>query len=243
MLSRRQLLIAAGTLPAAAVLLQTAPAEAAPIILRDSKVRTFGPIMQIGDSTSGGYVSGLNRTLKAKNVGPFRCDIQGARSINRESKRFPSAISAVRSARAQGFDPPAYLLALGSNDLWVVKRNRNAATKMIDAILEEIGADRTVGFLTLYTVKQSSAPKFNLALRDATTRWPNLHVIDWAAVAKKHRNWHNKGGVHYTMKGAIQRNRFLADAMIQTVKIADARIAATRSSAAVALGSFGTSFG
>jgi len=229
-LSRRQLLIAAGALPAVAVLLDTEAADAKPIVLSDSKLRTYGPIMQIGDSTSGGYVGGLNRTLKAKKIGPFRCDIQGARSIDRPSKRFPSAISAVRNARAQGFDPPAYLLALGSNDLWVVKRKKDSAPKMIDKIMEEIGEDRTVGFLTLYTVHQSSAPKFNRALREATKRWPNLHIMDWAAIAKRHRNWHNKGGVHYTMKGAIQRNKFLADAMIKTVKIAEARSGTTTSS-------------
>lgn len=221
-LSRRQLLIAAGALPAAGVLLDTEAADAQPIVLSDNRARTYGPIMQIGDSTSGGYISGLNRTLKAKKVGPFRCDIQGARSIDRPSKRFPSAITAVRNARARGFDPPAYLLALGSNDLWVVRRKKDAAPKMIDKIMEEIGEDRTVGFLTLYTVHRSSAPKFNRALRDATKRWPNLYIMDWAAVAKQHKEWHNKGGVHYTMRGAIQRNRYMADAMIRTVRIAEA---------------------
>ena len=220
MLTRRQLLIAAGSLPAAAVLLDAEQADARPIVLTESRTRSWGPVMQIGDSTSGGYVSGLKRVLKSKNVGPYRCDIQGARSMYRPSKRFPSAIDAVRNARADGFDPPAYLLALGSNDLWVVKRKRNSAPKMIDAILTEIGPDRTVGFLTLYTVHASSAPKFNAALREATKRWPNLHVMDWASVARRNQHWHNKGGVHYTMKGAMARNRYLADAMIATVRIA-----------------------
>lgn len=229
-LSRRQLLIAASALPAAGVLLDPEAADARPIILSDPRARTYGPIMQIGDSTSGGYISGLNRTLKAKKIGPFRCDIQGARSIDRPSKRFPSAITAVRNARAQGFDPPAYLLALGSNDLWVVKRKKNSAPLMIDKIMEEIGENRTVGFLTLYTVHQSSAPKFNRALRDAAKRWPNLHIMDWAAVARRHEEWHNKGGVHYTMRGAIQRNRYLADAMIRTVKIAAASRTTTTTS-------------
>jgi hypothetical protein len=93
---------------------------------------------------------------------------------------------------------------------------------MIDAILHEIGADRTVGFLTLYTVHTSSAPKFNAALRDATKRWPNLHVMDWAALARRNQQWHNKGGVHYTLTGAKARNRYLADAMVATVKLSRA---------------------
>jgi hypothetical protein len=221
-LTRRQLLIAAGSLPAAAMLVDVHEADARPIVLADSTLRTWGPIMQIGDSTSGGYLNGLKRTVKSRNVGPYRCDVQGARSMYRPSKRFPSAIDAVRTARAAGFDPPAYLLALGSNDLWVVKRKRNSAPMMIDAILTEIGADRTVGFLTLYTVHTSSAPKFNAALREATKRWPNLHVMDWAALARRNQHWHNKGGVHYTLTGAKARNRYLADAMVATVKLSRA---------------------
>lgn len=219
MLSRRQLLLAAAAVPAAA-LIDANPADARPFVLADSRVRGWGPVMQIGDSTSGGYLNGLQRTIRSKDIGPFRCDIQGARSINRVSKRFPSAISAIRTARAAGFDPPCYLLALGSNDLWVVKRKKNSAPAMIDAIMNEIGPDRTVGFLTLYTVHQSSAPKFNAALREATKRWPNLHIMDWAAVARRNVRWHNEGGVHYTMRGAIARNRYLAHAMVRTVKIA-----------------------
>jgi len=105
----------------------------------------------------------------------------------------------------------------------MVKRKKNSAPAMIDAIMNEIGPDRTVGFLTLYTVHQSSAPKFNAALREATKRWPNLHIMDWAAVARRNVRWHNGGGVHYTMKGANARNRYLADAMVRTVKIARAQ--------------------
>ena len=220
MLSRRQLLLAAAAAVPAAALIDANPADARPFVLADSRVRGGGPVMQIGDSTSGGYLNGLQRTIRSKDIGPFRCDIQGARSINRVSKRFPSAISAIRTARAAGFDPPCYLLALGSNDLWVVKRKKNSAPAMIDAIMNEIGPDRTVGFLTLYTVHQSSAPKFNAALREATKRWPNLHIMDWAAVARRNVRWHNEGGVHYTMRGAIARNRYLAHAMVRTVKIA-----------------------
>ena len=241
MLTRRQLLIAAGSLPAAAVLFDVDEADARPIVLTDAAARNWGPVMQIGDSTSGGYVSGLKRVLKSKNVGPYRCDIQGARSMYRPSKRFPSAIDAVRNARAEGFDPPAYLLALGSNDLWVVKRKRNSAPKMIDAILTEIGPDRTVGFLTLYTVHTSSAPTFNAALRDAIKRWPNLHIMDWAALAKRNQHWHNKGGVHYTMKGAMARNRYLADAMIATVRIAQSATPPTTTTSTTALPSTSTS--
>jgi hypothetical protein len=194
-------------------------AEAKPLITTDRTIRLFGPVVLIGDSTSGGYVAGLRNELVKRGVGPFRTDIQGSRSIVRDSKKFPSGVSAVRSARASGFDSPAWVVALGGNDLWFVGRKAGLIDQMIDRILGEIGADRRVAFLNMYRrVGKSVYPMVNDALGAATTRWPNLRIADWKSVAMHHPEWHGKDGVHFTIKGAKARNAFLVATMIEISK-------------------------
>ena len=220
MLSRRTLLVGGGAVPVATLLRATA-ADAKPIVLSDPTVRTHGPVMQIGDSLSGGFVGGLNTELVARSVGPFRCDIQGSRSITREpNKKYPSGLTAVRSARAAGFDPPSWVVALGCNDMWFIARKKGIAAEMLDKMLTEIGSDRHVFFLTYWQKQNGAWPKFNEALRGATQRWPNLRVADWAALAKQHPEWHGADGAHYNGKGAKARNTYLVDTMIQAAEAA-----------------------
>jgi lysophospholipase L1-like esterase len=221
MISRRTLLAAAlGSLPAGA-LLGSSQASARPIVATDTTLRRYGPVMLIGDSTCGGYIGGLHSELVARSVGPFRYDIQGSRSITRASSKYPSGLAAVSAARADGFDPKAFVVALGANDLWFVARRASVASTMIDALLAEIGADRTVVFLTTYSTRPSAAPRFNAALVKATATWPHLHVLDWAAVAAPHRQWHTADGVHFTPQGAVARDHYLVDAMILASQWAD----------------------
>jgi hypothetical protein len=229
MITRRQLIAGAAGVPAALALnaLQAPSAEAFPYIIMDRTQRTYGPVMHLGDSTSAGYVSHLRRTVKARGLGPVRCDIQSARSLVRYSKNWPSTLWGIRYARKQGFDPSSFLLAVGHNDLYFVRRDKDAARRMIDRVLTEIGPDHTVGFLTLFCAHKSSAPKFNAALEEATHRWPNLHVFDWASIAQKHLKWHGWDGVHYTMHGARMRNYYLADSMVELTRIHDATTATT----------------
>jgi len=222
-LSRRSLLVGAGAVPVATLLGATA-ADAKPIVLSDSTKRAHGPVMQIGDSLSGGYVGGLSEELVARRVGPFRCDIQGSRSITREpNKRYPSGLTAVRSARAAGFDPPAWVVALGCNDMWFIARKPGVATEMVDRILTEIGSDRHVYFLDYWQKQKGAWPKFNDALLAATARWPNLRIANWSTLAKQHPEWHGPDGAHYTGKGAKARNTYLVDTMIKAAKAAASR--------------------
>lgn len=195
------------------MLLGAEEAGATPWVRHDNAVRAWGHVMLIGDSTTTGYLGHLVRTLRTSDLGPYRCDLQAARSVHRPNRRYPSAVQAVRSARTRGFEPTAYVIAVGANDLRYGTRTRQAAITMFDTLLTEIGADRTVGICTIYATRPSGAIRYNRYLAEATERWPNLHIIDWAVLARRNRQWHKPDGYHYNLAGARRRNEFLVAAM------------------------------
>lgn len=223
MFTRRQLIAAGLTVPVG-VVLGTGRADAGrSIIIQDQTVREFGPVLFISDSTSSRLYRSVRRTMREFNLGPYRIDYLPGRSIARYRRGYPSGAAAVRQSRAAGFDPPAYLIALGANDLRYATTSKAQFDELVDKLLGEIGPDRVVGFLNIYATVRSNAAVFNRYLGEATTRWPNLHVIDWATLARRNRRWHLPDGFHYTITGARRRNEFLCRAMIQLIEITRAQ--------------------
>jgi hypothetical protein len=220
--TRRQALAIVASAPAS-LLLGNTEAHAAPWVRTDSTVRTWGNVMLIGDSTAAGYRTHLVSLLRSSDIGPYRCDLQAARSMHREFPRYPSAVRAVRSARRAGFDPSAYVIAVGANDLRYGTRTAAAATTMFDTLLGAIGADRTVGICTIYGLRSPGAVRYNRYLAEATTRWPNLHILHWAPIARRHREWHQSDGFHYNLRGSRHRNVFLVNAMREMAMVEAAR--------------------
>lgn len=246
LLTRRALLAAAaGTVPA--VMLGGAPADAALSwprrpgqIIQSLATRTHGPVMFIGDSTSAKGCDRMGGELAKRGVGPYRVDLNLARYIAVNRSLRPSAVAAVRRARAAGFDPPTFVIGLGFSDLLngihvsQFLRDPIAATALIvEPLLQEIGPDRTVAFLNLFgTVgsKSSRATMFNSGLAALLPQWPRLHIIDWASVARRNRWWHKVDGFHYTYTGGLHRQRFVCNAMVTATQMRlddDARLTPT----------------
>ena len=186
-----------------------------PIILTDDTVRAYGPVMFIGDSTSSLRYRTMKQEIAAFGVGPFRLDLTPGRSIARTLRGRPSAIDAVRMARADGFDPNVYVVALGYPDIIRWENNPTPAQtvssirQLIIPLLQEIGSDRLVAFFNLYSVSRTRAGVFNTALSSLLPEWPNLHIVDWAALARRHRRWHSRDGYHFGYTGAKQRTNFI----------------------------------
>jgi len=192
-------------------------------MLSDLSTRSFGPVMAFGDSTSSCYVRDLVNQLANQQLGPYIFDIQPARSLIHTNPRYPSVLQGLSQARARGFDPPAYLVAAGINDTWYFARHPDRARNLLDTLLGTIGADRHVGMLTIYSRKRGSYYyQLNDQLFAAQARWPRLHVFDWAALAKRHPEWHRADGVHFTLGGSVQRDKFVTTAMVAMTQIAKA---------------------
>ena len=210
---------------AAASMLGATPAEAAPIIISDPTVRAYGPVMFIGDSTSSLRYRTMKREMAAFGLGPFRLDLQPGRSISRNFRGKPSAVASVRSARAEGFDPPTYVIALGYPDI-IRWENNSRPTKTVPAIrelviplLDEIGDDRFIAFFDLYSVRRTSAGTFNVAIKSLAAERPNLHIVDWSSLARRHRRWHKSDGYHYNYVGAKERTNFIGRTLREMVTL------------------------
>ena len=247
MLTRRQLLVSAAG-AASVVLLDRDRADAALSwprhpgqIIKDDTVRSHGPIMFIGDSTTAKSCDAMGKALTRRDVGPYRVDLNLARLISIDHPLRPSAITAVQRARTEGFDQDgtgeaAYLIGLGfpdvlAGDLCKVfyKDPINVTAQIVEPLLAAIGPNRTVAFLNLYGTKSSKssrAKQFNAGLAALQPSWPRLHIIDWASTAKRHRWWHKLDGFHYTYRGGLERQRFVVDAMATTADLRGADLAA-----------------
>ena len=222
MISRRAFLLTAAATPAAVLLAPgTASAGHWPIILSDPTLRLHGPVMFIGDSTSSRLWHTMRKDFAAAGIGPFRLDLQPGRSISRRAGWGTNAIASVRAARLSGFDPNAYVVAGGFPDILRSRYNRSPIVTadglvgLIEPLLAEIGPDRTVAFLNLYSAKRKVPTRqFNEALARLALTWPNLSVVDWAGLARRHRGWHIADGYHFSFSGARQRQKFIARTMI-----------------------------
>jgi hypothetical protein len=135
-----------------------------------------------------------------------------------------NAVATVRKARLLGFDPATYVVALGFPDIhrWPANHSpiltADGIVGLIQPLLAEIGADRTVAFFNLYATNRMPATAFNEALRRLTATWPNLYIVDWASLARQHRGWHISDGYHFNSVGAKRRQQFIAQAMVDATE-------------------------
>lgn len=220
-LSRRQVLAGALTVPAAlaAAVEQADARQVKPFLVHDETVREFGNVVYIGDSTSNGSRSDLRLQLRETTLGPYRIDIGPGRSIVSNGHTMYSGVEAIRRSRAEGlFTPSVFVVTLGANDLKYGLRTPKIAASMFDRLMEEAGPECTVGFTNMFATVPSPCPRFNRYLGYAVNRWPNLYVVDWVKVARRHRRWHKPDGFHMTLSGSHYRNTFILNSMVDAVK-------------------------
>src|SRR5436190_4531977 len=181
-IDRRTLLTggAAGLLVGGASLWRPAgPAEAK--IRSDRVRRTYGPVAILGDSASGGFMNGLNTSLTKAGVGPYRYDIKGSRRITQSWLTYDSGVSAAHKMIRDGFNPKAWVVALGSNGFYFFRRKVLSPKREIEAFLDEVGPSRHVVWLTIWTKRAGAYHKtFNSALHEMAARNSHFHVYDWA---------------------------------------------------------------
>jgi len=166
----------------------------------------------------------MRRDLATRQLGPFRVDLQPGRSISTQSGWGRNGVEAVRASRHAGFDPPTFVIALGFPDLHAWGKNRTPVTTaegaeaLVVPLLDEIGPNRTVVMLNLFSTRPMGAEVLNNALDRLSRRRDDLVVADWAGVARKHPDWHLPDGYHYAPAGAIARQQFVARTMVDAAR-------------------------
>ncbi len=109
--------------------------------------------------------------------------------------------------------PRVVLVSAGTND-WYAADFRAQAT----AVLDLLGPKRCVVWTTVDRPAEVNgmtvdpAADLNAVLRELARTYPNLHLVDWAAMTAKHPEWLAGDGVHPIEEGAQARAKAFARA-------------------------------
>lgn len=178
--------------------------------LEDAAPRPAGSLAVVGDSLTIGYWGGLDDALRQAGFGPFRMEARSARRTLVPIEGSTSGIDAVRHVRHDGFDPTVWVVALGTNDINPSARTPGEADRVITTMLDEIGPGHLVVWVNVWASgSDANAVAFNERLAAIAQQRPGVYVADWHGAVAANRHWMRDDGVHTTMDGAVQRNRFV----------------------------------
>jgi lysophospholipase L1-like esterase len=204
------------------------PALAGPHSAPGGPLRTScQSVVHIGDSTSEGLVSSdylpsprkrLARRYEDVGVQTVRTDISGARSVVEVLPGQVNGYNAARDLVRDGFRG-CWVLALGTNDTADVAAGSTVSLRTRIARMMSAAQGEPVMWVNVISLRsggpyaEANMRKWDAALLQACTRYPNLRVFNWAAVAK--RGWFIADGIHYTSDGYAARARLIARALAQ----------------------------
>lgn len=115
-------------------------------------------------------------------------------------------------ARSRGSLPEVLVISAGTND---DPRIVSAFWRSIREILRGAGRDRCVVWPTISRPPAAGASYdgFNRALVQASRRSPNLVLVDWARMVRRHPGWLSRDGVHVSAEGYRARAAAIATAV------------------------------
>jgi peptidoglycan/LPS O-acetylase OafA/YrhL len=183
-------------------------------------------VVYIGDSTSEGEISNnyipkaskrLPEQLADVGVRTTYPEISLARSIIETFKGQPNAQTVAQQHVASGFHG-CWVLALGTNEAAdVAVGSSYGYAARIDRMMSIAHGEPVLWIDSVTLVRsgpyaESGMQGWNRALFDACSRYPNLHVFDWASEAKP--RWFIPDGIHYYSPGYIARSHDIAQALM-----------------------------
>jgi lysophospholipase L1-like esterase len=157
-------------------------------------------ILDVGDSLSVGTAPYLRARLRGYRV---------ARIYDTGLHAYDAA-AIVASARTPL--PAVLVVSAGTND---DPRIVSTFTRAISEIVEAAGRLRCVVWPTIVRPPAvgASYKGFNRALRRAAERHPNLVLVDWVGMVRRHPGWLSDDGVHVSPAGYRARAAAIAAAI------------------------------
>jgi lysophospholipase L1-like esterase len=167
----------------------------------------------VGDSLTVPISGALRQQLVKAGWKDVRVDAAVGREIA-TSGLVSSGVAAVVELKKQGFDPPAWIVALGTNDVATTgdpKVMRTRVEQLVDAI-----GDRRILWVNIWRadtpVLSERARQFNEVLASVASERSNVDVDDWAREADGRPELFGPDKVHLNLRGDDQRARQLAEA-------------------------------
>ena len=182
-------------------------------------------VVHIGDSTSEGmiskdYLPDPHQRLAAQynrvGVRVVHPEISGARSIVETYDGHPNAWMVARGLIRRGYHG-CWVLALGTNDTANVAVGSPVSLAARIRLMMSVTRGQPVMWVNVRSLlaggpyAESNMIRWNQALQQACTRYPNMRVYDWAAAAR--RGWFIGDGIHYTSAGYAARAHLIANAL------------------------------
>ena len=184
-------------------------------------------VVHIGDSTSEGLISAdylpdPKQRIPAQyaRVGATtqHMEITGATSI---VETLPGGLNAQKVAHelVQSGYKGCWVIALGTNDTADVYVGSSVTlSERVKEMMSVIGNQPVLwvnakSLLSTGPYSESDMHKWNDALYDACPTHPNMHVYDWASVAKD--SWFIPDGIHYYSDGYAARAHLIANALAE----------------------------
>jgi peptidoglycan/LPS O-acetylase OafA/YrhL/lysophospholipase L1-like esterase len=184
-------------------------------------------VAHIGDSTSEGLVSPdylpnwRDRiTARYEDVGvqTVYFNITGARSVVEVLPGTTNGYQAMLALKHEGFHG-CWVIALGTNDTADVAVGSNVGlTTRIQRMMQAAhGAPvmwvNVISLLSSGPYEEPNMQKWDNALMKSCSKYPNMRVFDWAALA---RPWmFINDGIHYTSAGYTVRAKDIADGLAE----------------------------
>jgi peptidoglycan/LPS O-acetylase OafA/YrhL len=182
-------------------------------------------VVYIGDSTSEGEISSnyipdarkrLQGQLATVGVRTTYPEISLARSIVETFQGQPNAQTVAQQHVTDGFHG-CWILALGTNEAAdIAAGSTYTYANRIGRMLSVAHGEPVLWIDSVTLVKsgpyaESGMLRWNQALVDACSRYPNLRVFDWASKAKP--RWFIPDGIHYYSPGYVARSHDIAQAL------------------------------
>ena len=182
-------------------------------------------VIHIGDSTSEGLISSDYLPDPAQRIEAQYArvgatlqhyEISGARSIVERYEGKPNAYEVAKRWKLSGYHG-CWVLALGTNDTADVYVGSNVGRLARVRQMMSVIGDQPVMWVDVRSLLASGPYSehnmrlWNQALLQACSRYPNMRVFDWAAVA--HDAWFIDDGIHYNTPGYAARSRLIAQAL------------------------------
>jgi hypothetical protein len=145
-------------------------------------------------------------------------DITPATSIVETPQGTTDAYSLALDLRRSGYRG-CWVLALGTNDAADVSvGSKVSLSERITRMMAAIGTQPVMWVNVKSLVPsgpyaEANMERWNQALLQACSRYPNMRVFDWAGVAKD--QWFIPDGIHYYSPGYAARAYLIADALAE----------------------------
>lgn len=163
----------------------------------------------VGDSLTGGNATYIENSLRVNGLSAVRVEGLSGRKIAvsfQSGGYVDSGIARIRSLQERGVQPKLWVIELGTNDLYSVKRCGCSdpvafAGALIDRLRREIDPATPTAWVTVMNRADYGVTNtFNEALRRRAAVDPYFRLIDWATLSMMQPGWFTDD-VHQNMDG------------------------------------------